>query len=240
MSFKIWVDPELIPDNVNFKYSCIETENRNAANFYFHTLQRKVPHHAISLYEPDKFQYHEYVGATGLIDRMLNDAYYITNACNLSHLKLEDERLYFVRPASGSKPFTGFCCYGKNVIEELYKLRQIEKFNGHELLIVAEYKLISPLEFRFWILDGKIVGEGCYSHTKASGIMCPGARAFAQQVIDGCDLSYFGDGVVIDVCCEQLAHEYKIVEANAFSTSGWYEGLNIEAMLRSICQFYNE
>lgn len=159
---------------------------------------------------------------------------------SLKHHVTKIERIYgnriFIKPLSAWKTFTGFDCIAHNINQETSSLRQAENVLDGELTIVTDYKPISETEYRFWCIDGKVISSSAYSW---NGV--PESQDIpldiSRLVEDAADfISIYENALVIDACYHSGVP--KIIELNAISTSGWYEGVDINKLLSEITKLY--
>jgi hypothetical protein len=130
-----------------------------------------------------------------------------------------DSRL-FVRPDSGGKTFTGLCLEQETAGVEINSLRQLTSVTDDTRVLIAPAQSIRA-EYRFFIVEGKVVTGSRY-HVNGQRSIDPVVSKLclevAQQVAAlpwQVDLAYTCDVGL-------FAGEPKVVELNAFSTSGLY------------------
>lgn len=166
------------------------------------------------------FNYSNYGRLIG--DELLNRDYSILPAGELNRLKFEilgrhgKDCKIFVRPDEGDKLFTGF-------VLDLEEFDSFAKeYDSHLIIISEPCKIIG--EWRFVACkEGEILGVSLYRYQDnlVSVPSCPPkmtdyVKRIAQNLKDWPD-----DLLVFDVA-EVSWNEYKIVELNAFSSSGLY------------------
>lgn len=149
------------------------------------------------------------------------------------------ERTYgnriFIKPVSPWKTFTGFDCTAHNINHEISSLRQSEKVLDGELVLVTGYKVIDPVEYRCWCIDGRVVTSSAYSWSQIDTSPIPqSAIKLAEDVADF--MSMRENAVVIDIGME--SGEAKVIEMNAITTSGWYSGMSTPGLLESLKGLY--
>ena len=129
----------------------------------------------------------------------------------------------FIRPVRDNKKFPGGL-YNKN------------NFNYDvEEVVIAEPKKINN-EFRFFIIDGKIVSYSQYKSDKEQQInSSPDARAiqFVEKMISRFPEKIF----VIDIGL--INGDYKIIELNCLNSAEFYN-INIANFVQSIEKHYNQ
>lgn len=142
--------------------------------------------------------------------------------------------MVFLRPDSPAKPFTGFATTMSELAFELSAREQTDHVRPEEMVFLAKARTLSEHEFRFWIIDSQVVTSTSYSWDPAAGRLAPPRHAhdLARQVAKA--LEHHCQNFVADLVL--LNGEPRLVELNAISTSGWYEGMDpaqlIAAMLR--------
>lgn len=147
----------------------------------------------------------------------------------------------FIRPNSPNKPFTGFDVKTQDeLFFEISSRNQIENIFPDELCIITNKKQISNTEFRFWVYDSKIIGHSNYSwddnYNMTSQEFFDNNYKFVEKTT-GIMEDYLFD-YVIDFCLNE--DKPKIVELNAFTSSGWYDNLNINEFEKNIMRILNE
>lgn len=136
-------------------------------------------------------------------------------------IKWTDEEM-FVRPLLDTKSFNGGI-YNQNTL----------KFDG--VCVVAPIKTIAK-EFRFFVIDGNIVGASQYKlngELYSSSLVDEPAKEFASEMIK----RFQFDGYVIDIA--QVDNSYKIVELNCLNASGFYE-INLTSLINAVTSFYEK
>jgi hypothetical protein len=135
----------------------------------------------------------------------------------------------FIRPCEDTKSFNGtvfdyadFSEWRNRVINlgETYG-----SLNADTMVAYSSPKNISK-EFRFFVVDGKIVGQSQYgkrygralNQTNYQYVVDDGAIEFVQKMID---IWQPAQGFVIDIADLQN-DEYKIIEINNLNSSGFY------------------
>lgn len=127
----------------------------------------------------------------------------------------------FIRPDSGAKVFTGLCVTPENDAFELRSLMKLTQVTDETLILVAPAAEISA-EYRFYIVEGKVITGSRYminGKPDKSPETDPQCLAVAELVANlpwQIDLAYTCDVGLFDGIA-------KIVELNAFSTSGLYD-----------------
>ena len=126
----------------------------------------------------------------------------------------------FVRPDSGGKTFTGVCLEQETAAFEINSLRQLTSVSDDTRVLIAPAQVISS-EYRFFIVEGEVVTGSRY-HVNGERSIDPEVSTLCLKVAEKvaklpwqvdlaytCDVGLFGG-------------EARVVELNAFSTSGLY------------------
>lgn len=149
-------------------------------------------------------------------------------------------RKIFIRPISPWKPFTGFDTVVEDFDYDLNSYQKLSNVNPYELCLVAPYKEINTLEYRFWMVEGNIATVAPYNMTLQQTVdYQPPPDDMIKMVKEISEiLTIYDHCFVIDMCISN--GEPKMVELNGFSTSGWYNGMNIDNLFNTITtQFVN-
>lgn len=134
--------------------------------------------------------------------------------------RLFGESRLFVRPDSGGKTFTGLCLEQETAGVEINSLRQLTSVTDDTRVLIAPAQSIRA-EYRFFIVEGQVVTGSRY-HVNGQRSIDPGVSKLCLEVAKQVaalpwqvDLAYTCDVGL-------FAGEPKVVELNAFSTSGLY------------------
>jgi hypothetical protein len=126
----------------------------------------------------------------------------------------------FIRPDSGGKTFTGLVMDIDKAAFEISSLRQLTSVTDETLVMIAPAAILSS-EYRFFIVDGEVVTGSRY-HVNGLPAVNRETDTECQKVAEAIaglpwqlDLAYACDVGFFD-------GEPKVVELNAFSTSGLY------------------
>jgi hypothetical protein len=141
----------------------------------------------------------------------------------------------FVKPISAWKPFTGFSCKKKDIRFEVNALTQTEHVAPHELVVVFPSQKIEA-EYRYWIVDSTIVTSSSYGWDDEHQYHKPDGKMdkFVEKVIQYLDINGLTE-YVIDIALVS-ENQYKVVELNAMSTSGWYGAMDEVKLIKSIAE----
>lgn len=146
----------------------------------------------------------------------------------------------FLRPNSPMKPFTGFSVSLDALAFEHAAHSQTDRIDPGELVVVCPAKSLASIEFRFWLIDGRISSgaptgaaygwdtesEGFDAAAEAPHAMVAAARRLAATLEPHENL------LVADFVMEGDAP--RLVELNPLSTSGFYEALQVGPMLADL------
>lgn len=201
----------LNPDKT--KYIFDENENYFVLGSYPLTryVHKISPNAVFSLENYNFKDWYEIFGA----ENMLN---YAPQFCLAKDIIWINEEM-FVRPFEDTKSFNGGV-YNKNTL----------KFDGE--CVAAKIQNIQK-EFRFFVLDGKIIASSQYKQNGelySNHLVDDGAIDFAKKMIRMFDFK----GYVIDIA--DVNETYKIVELNCFNASGFYN-INLYHFLNEILIF---
>ena len=149
----------------------------------------------------------------------------------------------FIRPNSPNKPFTGFAKTGKDeLLFEINALTQTDNVYPHELCIVAPAKEVPDIEWRFWLVDEKVSTYAPYSwnelalknaienNIKPPQKMIEAAGKLARGLVEH-DNAIVADFIMLD-------DHPKVVELNAVSTSGWYQGMDYIKLCNDLTKLF--
>jgi len=133
----------------------------------------------------------------------------------------------FLRPNSPFKPFAGRPVPAGDWAHELASVRALERPGEDTLCMVAGRQAIEQPEWRFWCVDGTPVGWAPYAFEAGPW---PGLQPSADLVhtaARGAERLLEGDGLLVVDVCRDGEGAPRVVEANAFSTSGFYPGVDL-------------
>lgn len=158
---------------------------------------------------------------------VLNRAGFLTTAALLPTLGAPLEGGVFLRPDSGQKPFTGFAVAPEKARDWAAVQTELLQVARHlpldTLLHVSPARKLGPVEWRFWIVNRKVVAWSPYSWDEDEVHAAPGRELgpldVAKQVAANAwqmDIAYVADVVE----CEG---RWFLNELNAGSTSGLYQ-----------------
>lgn len=147
-------------------------------------------------------------------------------------------RDFFVRPTLDTKTFTGKVY----TPEEWKEFRTYSLTNGHtttlneqtEIQVSSVKKILK--EFRFYIVDGKIVTASLYkvgSFIAYSDIVDQGAIDFCNEMIN---IFQLAPAFVMDICLTE--NGWKIIECGCINCAGLYKA-NIPKLLMALEDYNN-
>jgi hypothetical protein len=181
--------------------------------------------------EDDKFTYTNYASNCKVIEHfLLNSDYELVPVYKINPTS---DSIIHIRPNSGLKPFAGFTTHSFVAKSEI-SFRQLAP---ETLCIVSPFRLIKEVEIRAWFIDGRFITHGVYGfgassleHIELSGDL----KELISILEQSGDLDYFGIGCTVDFVLDVRSNQWKIVECNGLSTSGWYTGINVINLLASL------
>ena len=166
--------------------------------------------------------YSKYLG-----EEFLNDDYIILPLSKLADPsdkiarvigELSDD-IFFIKPNSGFKSFTGDCVEYSEIGSFCRKLLA-QGISKNELVIISSAKDIESFEYRFWIIDGKIITSSVYSWDDLSIYgeldISEQLTRYVERIIKDISMSAY----TIDICEDSTY--FKVVEINNIYTSGTY------------------
>jgi hypothetical protein len=139
----------------------------------------------------------------------------------------------FIRPNSPWKPFAGFDTTWDNYEHNLHSYGQLESIDPGEICVLFPRKKIDMVEWRFWIVAGEIATYAPYSWSTVPNGECEPPANMKSTVEKAIGfLDGYEDSLVIDMV--ETPNGSKIVELNGLTTSGFYEGMNVENLLKAL------
>jgi hypothetical protein len=133
----------------------------------------------------------------------------------------------FLRPNSPYKPFAGRPVPAGDWALELATIAAVDRPGPDTLCMVAPLQQVAQPEWRVWCVDGEPTAwapygfeAGPWPGLEPTGDLLGAARAGAQRLLEG-------DGLLVVDVCHDGEGIARVVEANAFSTSGFYPGVNL-------------
>jgi hypothetical protein len=151
---------------------------------------------------------------------MLNDNFYVIPYAEFVRRRLKPDQAVFIKPDSGMKEFTGKVIHHDNFDDEINSMNQIEIVDPETLCVIAEPKEIDS-EFRYVIVNGEVITGSEYRWDNVLDVrrdtlpICDELAAHVAKMDWQADVAY-----ICDIAYAEK--KAKIVELNAFSSSGLY------------------
>jgi hypothetical protein len=173
-------------------------------------------------------------------DLMLNDDFYVIPYSEFVRRRLKYGQSVFIKPDSGMKEFTGKVIHYDNFDDEINSMNQIEIVDSESLCVIATPKEIEA-EFRYVIVDGKVVTGSEYRWDDVLDVradtlpICDELAKHVAKMNWQADIAY-----ILDIAYSEK--KAKIIELNAFSSSGLYAGNTykiVEAVSNAALKEYN-
>lgn len=176
---------------------------------------------------PQGLEAHNQMGRLGSL--MLNDTGVFLPFSHLEKSWADLQTLYgpdlFLRPNSPYKPFAGRPMPAKDWAFELNSLKQIERVDATELCFVGPHKSFTQPEWRFWMVDSTISSYAPYSFDgPTTGDVDEAMKTLAREAAD----RLIDIDMLMVVDCVHTPEGPKVMEANGFSTSGLYKGVDLK------------
>lgn len=135
--------------------------------------------------------------------------------------------IFFARPCLDSKTFTGmvFDIYQWNEFKENhFKCGHVTSLTKDTEIQISSVKHINK-EFRFWIVDGKVVTGSLYrlnNWTHYDSVVDDGALEFCKEMVN---IYQLADAFVMDICEIEIDGQlqYKIIECGCINSAGFYK-----------------
>lgn len=135
----------------------------------------------------------------------------------------------FLRPDSSLKPFAGYDFPLAELDFELNSIRSLNSVHDDLLVVVDRARTIGRDEYRIWMAGGEILTHAGYNHRQEAASSCPPAvLQLAAQVARHVETAI--DPVVADLVLDEAGMP-RVIEMNAVSSSGFYEGMSFDALL---------
>lgn len=195
------------------------------------------------IFRPDQLRHHVW---SSLVppELQLNQSYVMMPFGHLAHQASSLERLFgervFLRPDSALKVFPGQTAVTRELGFVSSMLRQLHAVLHGELVVIDRYREIARPEYRFWLTEEAVVTQAAYAFVEngvASGHPAPPCpdevMALASELFDRSPLlASVDDALVADFALDENG-QAKLVELNAWSTSGFYPGMDVVAVARA-------
>lgn len=189
----------------------------------------------------DNYECYNYYGYFG--DYLLNSEYVMMGLNDVLRNKDSIFDIFggdglFIRPSNGYKTFTGQVLSKKDFDTEFSTL--IQSYGGLDINTLVVLSPIQEIdeEYRFIVIDGKIISGSKYmdeknrtSYVAYYDKLCdnPNAQAFAKSMID---LYQPDKAYTIDVCRVKNGG-FKLIELNSFCCANWY-GNDLNKIVKAV------
>ena len=145
----------------------------------------------------------------------------------------------FVRPDSGLKTFSAFVADAGSWALEVSSVKQIHNPSSDEMVFCAPAKDLETYEHRFWCVGGEPVANAPYAFGPGGineSVSPSPPPPDAWNVVGQAAQSFLAwdDVVVVDVVVDKTTGVASVVECNALSTSGFYQGFKIKPVLEAL------
>lgn len=199
------------------------------------------------LLDPEKLRVHRWSGHLPQ-EMLLNRSYILLPFGAIEARRAQIEALFgpriFLRPDSSMKPFPGLALDLDALSFELSALRQTHRVDADELCVIDRAQSLPVHEYRFWIADGRPICSAAYAfgpggvHPDHPAPPCPAAvTALAQEAARR--LEMWENPVVADFIVD-VTGRARLVEINGFSTSGFYPGIDMTAVLHAMDAIFGD
>ena len=161
-------------------------------------------------------------------------------AGNADRLRLLYGDRLFLRPDSARKVFSGLICATGDLAATASMLRQAHAVTDDTLVVVDRAQPVEGHEYRFWIARGAPVAHAAYIFG-AQGVdpdrpapPCPASiHALAGSLLEWAPLLETIDDFLVADFILDTEGAPRLVEINAWSTSGFYPGVDFAAIVRA-------
>ncbi|PZO71754.1 MAG: hypothetical protein DI629_21320 [Mesorhizobium amorphae] len=135
----------------------------------------------------------------------------------------------FVRPDSGLKPFTGFVAASADELR--LEIASRPHVDAAEICHAAPVRVPEGPELRVWVSAGTAVSSASYGWSADDEDASPRWAADGVRLAETAarDLETVDEAFVLDLCLYR--GDPRIVELNAYATSGWYRGADPDAII---------
>lgn len=160
---------------------------------------------------------------------LLNSSFYIIPYGEFVRRRITEQQGMFIKPESGMKEFTGQLIWGGSTFkDQLKKLSPYHEIDPETLCVIAPAQNIKA-EFRYVIVDRKVITGSEYRWDNVLDVRRdtnPICDAMAKKIAEAdwqADTCYVCDVALVDSSpYKGGTPEAKVVELNAFSSSGLY------------------
>lgn len=136
----------------------------------------------------------------------------------------------FVRPDGSLKTFAGRPVPAGQWADEIRAIAQIDRPDPTTLCMIAPLQTLSQPEWRFWCVEGEPVAWAPYAFdaTFPAGLTPPSDLRAAARL--GAERLMGADSLMVVDAAHDAHGVAKVIEANGFSTSGFYPGVDFDAL----------
>lgn len=236
---EIWEEVEVLP----FSKDLPEITNKDGFNIIYGSTTFMLNAYKLNalkpgvFYDPEKFNMMHYVDKWK--SNVLNWDGQLLLFGDLSTIKSDSEKWWFIRPNGDGKSFAGKVDSFKNLVKWSQEISDLDlpEFNKSTEVWMASPKSILK-EWRIFVVDNCIVSASRYMKAgeldESSTDLPEEMIAFAQRRI----LEYrLHDVYVMDIA--EVEDGYKLIECNCFNGTGFYKH-DLETIVRSVNKFVKE
>jgi hypothetical protein len=204
----------------------LEIANWITKNFPNHPLG-----HGISL-PKENINAHQQLGRLGSL--MLNEIAYFLPFGRLEHQWESLQRIMgpdlFLRPDSCMKIFAGRPVKEEDFKIEMATLHQIDRVQNDVLCQISPHKTFSLPEWRCWMVDTEIAAFAPYAFEKDVSEFKDLPEDIGNLARKAADRFIDIDSLIVIDCVRDSNGTPKVMEANGFSTSGFYPGVDFKSL----------
>lgn len=143
----------------------------------------------------------------------------------------------FLRPLSSRKPFPGITSMTQQLAQTQFMLRQIHAVQDDCLVLVDVVHELFQHEYRFWITSEGIAAQAAYCFAPGgvdadipAPACAPDMVAAAERLFPENPFLETVDTALVADFCRLRSGEVRLVEINAWSTSGFYPGVDFASL----------
>ena len=144
----------------------------------------------------------------------------------------------FLRPDSPFKPFAGRPIPAGQWAQEIAAIAAVDRPDPALLCLIAPLQPLAQPEWRFWCVDGTPVASAPYSFDTPLDATAQAPHTLRAVAAQAADLLVDVDMLMVVDTTFDGAGQPKVVEANAFSTSGFTPGVDWEALWAGAAQAF--
>jgi len=136
----------------------------------------------------------------------------------------------FLRPDSSMKAFAGRPIQAADWQAEIAAIATIDRPDPGLLCMIAPAQPLLQPEWRFWCIEGAPVAAAPYSFDAPIPDNARPDTALARCAQEGAERLLGADSLMVVDCARTQDGRVHVVEANGFSTSGFYPGVDFHAL----------